>query len=299
MRVNRDSDSRDEGTSGSTNRRNTEPGRERPGGCDADGSCTGGGCDAKRRRVLGGLAAGGSLALAGCTGLLASPEESTVRGRDDVYDVTFEEEDEELRIRGSQTVLRAAEDAGLSPSSDCRAGFCGVCLSRADADASEAVHMALNDFDPLTDEAVAEGYFLPCTSQPRDDFAVTTGISPGDLEEFADDADDADGVDDGEVGPRHAIRYVEEGWIIPVGERQNLLEAAEDAGLDDLPYQCRVGRCGVCLSRIDGDATELVEHETVDYGPLDEEAMSDGYVLTCTGQPRGAFELETNRAGDL
>lgn len=268
-------------------------------GCDSDASCEDGPSLANRRRVLGALAAGGTMTIAGCQGLLASPDEHEIRGHDDVYDVTFEEEGETIRIRGSQTVLRTAEEEGISLPYDCRAGFCGVCLSRADDDANEAVNMAVNDFDPLTDEAVEEGYFLPCTSQPRRDFAVTTGISPGELDEFAPDEEDDDDEDSADVGTRHPIRYVNEEWIIPVGEQQDLLRAAEDAGLEDLPYSCREGRCGVCLSRIDGDATELVEHWAVEYDPLDEDAIEEGYVLTCTAQPRGEFELETDRAGEL
>ncbi|AUX09997.1 ferredoxin [Halalkaliarchaeum desulfuricum] len=270
--------------------------------CDANSADEPGVCPTKRRRLLAGLAVGGSAALAGCTGLLGTPGEYEVRGSDDVYDVSFEQAERTIEIRGSQTVLRAAEEQEISVPYDCRAGFCGVCLSRADDDATTAVHMATNNYDRLTEAAVEAGYFLPCTSQPRDDFSVTTGVSPGELDEYApDDPDNDDEPNDepDDVGRRHAIKYLNEGWIIPVGERQDLLRAAEDVGLDELPYQCRVGRCGVCLSRIDGDATELVEHESIDYGPLDEDALRDGYVLTCTAQPRGEFELETNRAGDL
>ena len=268
-------------------------------GCDSDASCEEGPSLTNRRRVLGALAVGGSLAIAGCQGLLASPDEYEIRGRDDVYDVTFDDE-ETIQIRGSQTVLRTAEAEGISLPFDCRAGFCGVCLSQADDDANEAVHMAVNDFDPLTDEAVEEGYFLPCTSQPRSDFAVTSGISPDELDEFAPEDEEDDDVDEpDDVGTRHPIRYVNEGWIIPVGEEQDLLRAAEDAGLEELPYSCREGRCGVCLSQIDGDATELVEHVSIEYDPLDEDALEEGYVLTCTAQPRGEFELETDRAGEL
>ena len=270
--------------------------------CDASSADDRGVCPTKRRRILAGLAAGGSAALAGCTGLLGAPREHQIRGGDEVYDVSFAEQETTIEIRGSQTVLRAAEEQALSLPSDCRAGFCGVCLSRADDDATSAVHMATNNYDRLTEAAVEAGYFLPCTSQPRSNFSVTTGISPDELDEFVpDDPDNGEEPNDepGDVGRRHAIRYVNEGWIIPVGEQQNLLTAAEDVGLDELPYQCRVGRCGVCLSRIDGDATELVEHESIGYGPLDEDALREGYVLTCTAQPRGEFELESNRAGDL
>lgn len=267
--------------------------------CDSITGCEGADCDTGRRRLLAAIATGGSLALAGCTGVFGSPEPGHIRGSEDSYTISFQREGTELEIGGNQTVLRAGEDAGIDLPSDCRAGFCGVCLARADRDASDVVEMSINDYDPLNEAAVEAGYFLPCTSQPRGDFTVTTGVDSGELDEFQPDDDNDDNDDPGDVGRRHAIRYINEGWIIPVGEQQDLLRAAEGVGLDSLPYQCREGRCGACLSRIDGDANELVEHWANRYGPLDEDAMADGYVLTCTAQPRGTFELETNRAGDL
>lgn len=274
--------------------------------CDEETSCEETLCETKRRRLLGSLAAGGSLALAGCTGILASPEIEGARGSDESYDVNFLREEQKIEIRGNQTVLRAAEEHGIDVPYQCRAGFCGVCLSQADGDASELVSMAVNDVDDLNEDAIAAGYFLPCTSQPRDDFAITTEAGLGELAEFQEedeeeeDEDDEENGEDEDVGARHAIEYTNEGWIIPVGENQDLLRAAEDVGLDELPYSCRVGSCGQCLSKIeDGDATELVEHETIDYGPLDEEALAEGYLLTCTAQPRDSFSFESNRAGEL
>lgn len=275
--------------------------------CDDSTPCEETFCETKRRKLLGAVAAGGSLALAGCAGAFASPEGSTTpRERVvDEFDVNFLRQGETVSVSGDRNLLQASEAAELEPEIAyfCRTGFCGVCLSQVDGDASELVNMQINQYGPLTDELVEEGYMLPCTSQPRDDFAIETGVQLPEEEEEEDDEEEDDEEDDDEgdedVGvPRHAIDYVNQQWTIEVPENQNLLEAGEARGFD-LPYQCREGFCGQCLAQIDGDANELVEMTTNDYGPLDEDAMEDGYTLTCTGQPRGEFELESDKYGEL
>lgn len=269
-------------------------------------------CDTRRRKILGALAAGGSLALAGCTGVFATEAEQVET--DAEYDVNYVAQGRTLSVLESQTVLGAGLDAGLDLPYDCKAGFCGTCLSKANGDANELVDMVVNDFDPLTEEAVEEGYFLPCTSQPRNHFKMDTSASAADLLEFREDEND-DGEENGgendvggenggenDVGGEqqtfHTITYVNEQWNIQVPEDKSLLVAGEDVGLD-LPFQCRQGFCGRCLAQIDGDANELAEMTVNDYDPLDEGAMSDGYTLTCTGYPRGEFELESGAYGEL
>ncbi len=261
--------------------------------CENRDSCDKRICDKDRRRLLSALATGGSLSLAGCTGLFADPEsESEPRQQ---YDIDYAEQRETLSVSESQTVLGAARDAGLDFPFDCNAGFCGACLSRADGNANEVVQMRMNDFDPLTADAVEAGYFLPCTSNPRADIEVDSSVTAGDLQEFGEveeeDDDDTDVV-------THTATYVVEDATIEVPEDQNLLEAGEEEGLE-LPYQCRVGRCGVCLSQAEGDASELVEMTANDYGPLDDEAISEGYFLTCTGQPRDDISFETGKQNEL
>lgn len=128
--------------------------------------------------------------------------------------------------------------------------------------------------------------------------AVVLAGCLGDDEEPDEDDDPADEDDDEPDETLHVVEYVEQGETIDVPEDQNLLEAGEDAGME-LPYQCRVGVCGECLSQVDGDAHDLVEMTDNDYEPLDADAISDGYVLTCTAQPRDDFALETGKAGEL
>lgn len=263
--------------------------------CSDDVPCEQTWCDSKRRRFLGAIAAGATAGLAGCTGLLAAPDERPVRGAEDLFWLDFLREDQQVEGRGSKTVLRTAEEAGIEIPYFCRAGYCGVCLSRADGDANEVVDMSINDYDPLVSEAVEDGYFLPCTSQPRSDIAIQTHVDSDILDQYVDEEDPDD--EPAREGI-HDIEYVIEEALLHVPEDRDLLRTAEDAGLE-LPYQCREGFCGVCLSQADGDANELVEHTTNDFDPLDADAMEDGYLLTCTAQPRERFAVETGKEGDL
>jgi ferredoxin len=285
--------------------------------CENRDSCSKAICDKDRRRILGALAAGGSLSLAGCTGLYASPQStggSTTRDRE--FDVEYTQEEETLRVGEGQTVLGAGLDAGLDLSYDCKAGFCGTCLSKANGDANELVQMRINDVELLTEEAVEDGYFLPCTSNPDTHLKVDTSASTADLLEYQEEEEDegegegegsggegegSDGEsEDGSGGGQtfHQVTYTNEQWSIAVPEDKSLLVAGEDVGLE-LPFQCRVGRCGQCLARTDGDASEVVEMEANNYGPLDDEAISNGYFLTCVGFPRDDFELESNQYGEI
>ena len=287
--------------------------------CENRDSCSKAICDKDRRRILGALAAGGSLSLAGCTGLFASPQRTggttTSQRR---FDVEYTQEGETLEVGESQTILGAGLDEGLDLSYDCKAGFCGSCLSKANGDANELVQMRINDVDLLTEEAVEDGYFLPCTSNPDTHLKVDSSASAADLLEYQEEEEDegsdgegegsdgegegsgGEGEGDGEQGGQtfHQVTYTNEQWSIAVPEDKSLLEAGEDVGLE-LPFQCRVGRCGQCLARTDGDASEVVELEANNYGPLDDEAISNGYFLTCVGYARDDFELQSNQYGEI
>lgn len=285
--------------------------------CENRDSCSKAICDKDRRRILGALAAGGSLSLAGCTGLFASPQPTGgTTSSQRRFDVEYTQEGETLDVGDSQTILGAGLDAGLELDYDCKAGFCGTCLSKANGDATDIVNMRINDVGLLTDEAVEDGYFLPCTSNPDTHLKVDTSASTADLLEYQEqeedegegegsdgdgegsDGDGEDGDGSGSGQTFHQVTYTNEQWSIAVPEDKSLLEAGEDVGLE-LPFQCRVGRCGQCLARTDGDASEAVEMETNDYDALDDEAISNGYFLTCVGYARDDFELESNQYGEI
>jgi ferredoxin len=86
------------------------------------------------------------------------------------------------------------------------------------------------------------------------------------------------------------IEFLKQETTISIGSNEKLLFAAEDEGLE-LPNQCRQGFCGVCTSKVDGDGTELVEHDGNQY--LSDAQIEAGFVLTCVGSPRADFSLET------
>nr|WP_224828599.1 2Fe-2S iron-sulfur cluster-binding protein [Saliphagus infecundisoli] len=89
----------------------------------------------------------------------------------------------------------------------------------------------------------------------------------------------------------YEVEWVKEGETIEVANNEPLLDQGEEQGWD-LPYACREGSCVSCGARVDGDANDLVEHDNQQM--LDENEMSDGYVLTCVAYPRGEFSIETN-----
>ena len=266
--------------------------------CDDDTPCEETFCDTKRRRLLGAVAASGSIALAGCTGMLASPDEPDIRGSGDEYEINFLREQEELTVRGSETILRAAERNDIEMNYACRAGYCGQCLSQADVDANEAVHMSINNVGDLNEEAVEAGYFLPCTSQPRSDFTITTNQSINDLAEFQEEDEDEDDDDDEDDESQFVTYLVErQGTTIEFepGDDRDLLEAGLDEGLD-LEYQCTVGSCGLCVSKVSGDARNYVDMDEGEAAGLDDAAadMDEGWFLPCIATPIADFVMRAN-----
>ena len=69
-------------------------------------------------------------------------------------------------VRPGQTLLEAAEDAGVNVASLCRAGVCGTCrlrVSEGDVDCASTV---------LGDDERSEGFVLACVATPRTDCTV-------------------------------------------------------------------------------------------------------------------------------
>lgn len=87
----------------------------------------------------------------------------------------------------------------------------------------------------------------------------------------------------------HEVEFVDEDVTLEVGEDESILEAGEEAGLD-LPYQCRMGVCGVCCGKlVDGGDVEQIEGMF-----LSDSEKEEGYALTCIGRPLSDLEIETN-----
>ena len=85
------------------------------------------------------------------------------------------------------------------------------------------------------------------------------------------------------------VEFVDLGRTIEVPADRPILETAEEHGLD-LPYQCRMGVCGVCSAlRVEEGEVDQVEGMFLSAGEKDE-----GYVLTCIGRPRTDLVLRSN-----
>lgn len=271
-----------------------------PQACPSGGTCDGDGtCSTKRRAVLGALAVGGVGALAGCVGVFGEPAPTAqpTFGIEDEFDIEFSTQDATITVSGDEYLLDAGEAEGWDLPYFCRTGFCGVCLAKVDGDGHDLVNMTVNQFDPLDEAAIEEGYVLTCTGQPRADFTIETGMT-GALTEVEEPEEEEEVDDDARDVAAHAIDYVNQQWTIEVPEDQSLLVAGEARGFD-LPYQCRIGVCGQCTAKVDGDGHELVEMTANDVDALTDDRISQGYVLTCVGHPRESFELESHAAPDI
>jgi len=94
---------------------------------------------------------------------VAAPEHDASNS---TYKVNFLQSGVEVQISGDQTILEAAEEAGIYPDYSCLAGICGSCNSNL---VSGEVHapnaMAIDTED-------GSGDFLPCCSYARSDLEV-------------------------------------------------------------------------------------------------------------------------------
>ncbi len=85
------------------------------------------------------------------------------------------------------------------------------------------------------------------------------------------------------------VEFVDLGRTIEVPADRPILETAEDRGLD-LPYQCRMGICGVC-SALRVEDGEVEQHDGMF---LSDSEKAEGYVLTCIAKPRSDLKLRSN-----
>ena len=89
----------------------------------------------------------------------------------------------------------------------------------------------------------------------------------------------------------HTVELIEEDVTLEVPENQSILEAAEEAGLD-LPYQCRMGVCGVCSALCESDCNV----DQLEGMFLSENEQEEGYVLTCIGKPLSDMRIHTDES---
>ncbi len=66
---------------------------------------------------------------------------------------------------------------------------------------------------------------------------------------------------------------------IEIGEKDTILEAAIDAGIDP-PFACQIGACSTCRAKLQQGKVSMDEREA-----LTDSEIEEGYVLTCQSHP--------------
>ena len=81
--------------------------------------------------------------------------------------------------------------------------------------------------------------------------------------------------------------------VIDCADDKFILEAAEDNNIE-LPYSCRAGSCSTCLGKVKEGTIDQPDQTF-----LDEDQMSNGFVLTCVAYPTSNVTISTHEEENL
>lgn len=94
--------------------------------------------------------------------------------------------------------------------------------------------------------------------------------------------------------PKHKVTVQHGGkeFVLEVPEDYSILNAAIDAGID-LPYDCNLGVCLTCPSRV---VSGKIDQSG---STLDDSVMEQGFALTCTSYPRSDVVIRSIEEDEL
>ena len=82
------------------------------------------------------------------------------------------------------------------------------------------------------------------------------------------------------------IEFTKSRRTVECPPNRTILEAAQEAGLENLPFSCQGGTCRTCAVKGEGDM------ETEEMLALTASEIRDGWRLTCVAYPRGDCRIE-------